>query len=127
MQMFEQDYIMRLIHEMIRTILKLLFNIDTDSPTADLLGDSEEKAALDTLLDMADEGKINEAESIVYEITENLDHKSLEVALLFYSYVNEMPDEFLEENNYSRDDVKQGLMEIASRYGLDSIADMFLQ
>jgi len=125
--MFEQDYIMRLIHEMIRTILKLLFNIDTDSPTADLLGDSEEKAALDTLLDMADEGKINEAESIVYEITENLDHKSLEVALLFYSYVNEMPDEFLEENNYSRDDVKQGLMEIASRYGLDSIADMFLQ
>jgi len=33
----------------------------------------------------------------------------------------------LEENNYSRDDVKQGLMEIASRYGLDSIADMFLQ
>lgn len=118
---------MRLIHEMIRTILKLLFNIDTDSPTADLLGDSEEKAALDTLLDMAEEGKINEAESIVYEITENLDHKSLEVALLFYSYVNEMPDEFLEENNYSRDDVKQGLMEIASRYGLDSIADMFLQ
>ena len=125
--MFEQDYIMRLIHEMIRTILKLLFNIDTDSPTADLLGDSEEKAALDTLLDMAEEGKINEAESIVYEITENLDRKSLEVALLFYSYVNEMPDEFLEENNYNRDDVKQGLMEIASKYGLDSIADMFLQ
>lgn len=125
--MFEQDYIMRLIHEMIRTILKLLFNIDTDSPTADLLGDSEEKAALDALLNMADEGKLNEAESVVYEITESLDRKSLEVALLFYSYVNEMPDEFLEENNYSRDDVKQGLKEIASRYGLDSIADMFLQ
>ncbi len=27
--MFEQDYIMRLIKEMVRALLKLLFNIDT--------------------------------------------------------------------------------------------------
>ena len=41
--MFEQDYIMRLIKEMVRTILKLLFNIDTESPTAELLEGKEEK------------------------------------------------------------------------------------
>jgi hypothetical protein len=41
---FEQDYVMRLIKEMVRAILKLLFNIDTDSPTTELLEDSEEKA-----------------------------------------------------------------------------------
>ena len=40
--MFEQDYVMRLIKEMVRAILKLLFNIDTDSPSAELLEDAKE-------------------------------------------------------------------------------------
>jgi hypothetical protein len=124
---FEQDYIMRLIKEMVRAILKLLFNIDTDSPTSELLEDSEEKAALDTLLDMVDDGKINEAENEIYKMTENLNQNNLEVALLFYSYLNDKSDEFLEDNNFSRDEIKEGLETIISRYGLNSIASIFLQ
>jgi hypothetical protein len=124
---FEQDYIMRLIKEMVRAILKLVFNIDTDSPTSELLEDSEEKATLDKLLDMVDDGKVNEAENEIFEMTENLDQNYLEVALLFYSYLNDKSDEFLEENNFSRDEVKEGLETIVSRYGLNSIASVFLQ
>ena len=123
--MYEQDYIMRLIQEMVRAVLKLIFHIDTESLAGKLLEDSEEKAVLDTLLDLADEGKINEAENTVFEITENMDYKNLEVALLFYSYLNEKSDDFLEENDFSRDEVREGLQEIVSRYGLGSIADMF--
>lgn len=123
--MYEQDYIMRLIQEMVRAVLKLIFHIDTESPAGELLEDSEEKAVLDTLLDLADEGKINEAENTVFEITENMDYKNLEAALLFYSYLNEKSDDFLEENDFSRDEVREGLQEIVSRYGLGSIADMF--
>ena len=41
MDVFEQDYVMRLIKEMIRTILKLLLNIDTESPTVELLENKE--------------------------------------------------------------------------------------
>jgi hypothetical protein len=122
---FEQDYIMRLIKEMVRAILKLLFNIDTDSPTAELLEDSEEKATLNTLLDMVDDGKIDEAENEIYELTENLDYNNLEVALLFYSYLNDKSDEFLKTNNFSRDEVKEGLETIVSQYGLNSIATIF--
>ncbi len=43
--MFEQDYIIRLIKEMMRAILKLLFHMDTDNPNKDLL---EEKEGRDT-------------------------------------------------------------------------------
>ena len=125
--MYEQDYIIRLIREMIRAVLKLIFRIDTESPTEEMLEDSEVKAALDGLLDMVDEGKINEAENVVYEITEDGGYENLETALLFYSYLNEKPDEFLEENNFSRDEVKEGLLEIISRYGLGSMADTFLK
>jgi hypothetical protein len=123
---FEQDYIMRLIKEMVRAILKLLFHIDTDSPTTELLEDSEEKATLNTLLDMVDEGKINEAENAIYELTENLNQNSLEMALLFYSYLNDKSDEYLEANHFSRDEVKEGLETIISRYGLNGIATTFL-
>jgi hypothetical protein len=124
---FEQDYVMRLIKEMVRAILKLLFNIDTESPTSELLEDSEEKSTLDTLLDMVDDGKVNEAENEIYEMTENQDQNNLEVALLFYSYLNDKSDEFLEDNNFTRDEVKDGLKTIVSRYGLNSIASIFLQ
>lgn len=49
--MFEQDYIMRMIKEMVRAILKLLFNIDAGAPAAELLKDSEDAQTLDELLD----------------------------------------------------------------------------
>lgn len=124
--MYEQDYIMRLIKEMVRAILKLLFNIDTESPSAELLEDAEEKQTLESLLDMIDEGRINEAENSLYDSIENLDKSGLEMALLFYSYLNDKSDEFLEEHDFSRDEVKQGLECITSRYGVSGFAEMFL-
>lgn len=125
--MFEQDYIMRLIKEMVRAILKLLFSIDTESPSSELLKDAEEKQTLESLLDLVDAGRIDEAENKIFEITENLDKSNFEIALLFYSYLNDKSDDFLEENNFSRDEVKQGLKDIASRYGVDSVAEIFLK
>ena len=125
--MFEQDYVMRLIKEMVRAILKLLFNIDTDSPSAELLEDAKEQQTLDELLDMVDNGFINEAENKIYEITEEGKKTDLEMALLFYSYLNDKSDEFLEAHNYGRDKIKAGLKDITVRYGVDGFAEMFLQ
>ena len=124
--MFEQDYIMRMIKEMVRAILTLLFNIDTDSPSAELLEDAEEQQTMDELLDMVDNGLINEAENRIYEMTEEGKKTDLEVALLFYSYLNDEPDEFLEAHNYSRDEIKTGLKDITVRYGVYGFADIFL-
>lgn len=125
--MFEQDYVMRLIKEMVRAILKLLFNIDTDSPSAELLEDAKEQQTLDELLDMVDNGFINEAENKIYEITEEGKKTDLEMALLFYSYLNDKSDEFLEAHNYGRDEIKAGLKDITVRYGVDGFAETFLQ
>lgn len=125
--MFEQDYVMRLIKEMVRAILKLLFNIDTDSPSAELLEDAKEQQTLDELLDMVGNGFINEAENKIYEITEEGKKTDLEMALLFYSYLNDKSDEFLEAHNYSRDEIKAGLKDITVGYGVDGFAEMFLQ
>ena len=124
--MFEQDYVMRLIKEMVRAILKLLFHIDTESPTVELLENKEEKETLENLLDMIDDGKLNEAENRLYDLTSNTDVNSLEIALLFYSYLNDKTDDFLKENDFSRDEIKLGLENVADSFGLSSIVKMFL-
>lgn len=127
MIVFEQDYVMRLIKEMVRAILKLLFNIDTESPTVDLLENREEKEALENLLDMVDAGKINEAENKLFDLTDDVIVNDLKIALLFYSYLNDKTDDFLETNDFSRDEIKSGLENVADRFGLNSIAKMFLE
>ncbi len=124
--MFEQDYVMRLINEMVRAVLKLVFNIGTESPSAELIKDSEEEQTLNELTDLVDAGLINEAENRIYEITEDGNKKDLEVALLFYSYLNNQSDEYLEEHDFSRDEVKSGLKDITKRYGVDGFVDAFL-
>ena len=125
--MFEQDYIMRLIKEMVRALLKLLFHIDMDSQTEELLKDRVEKETLNILLELADEGEINEAENRLYDLISEGDMSALETALLFYSYLNDKADEFLEENNFSREEIISGLKAVVSRYGLNGMADVFLE
>ncbi len=124
--MYEQDYIMRIIKETVRTMLKLLFNIDTESPSAELLEDTADQQTLNQILHMVDDGSINEAENKIYEITEDGQKTDLKIALLFYSYLNEQSDEFLEEHNYSRDEIRSGLKDAAARYGIDEFTGMFL-
>ena len=57
--MFEQDYIMRLIHEMVRTVMKLVFGLDEEEEEElrvldTMSADNGEK--LNELIDLADEG-----------------------------------------------------------------------
>lgn len=129
--MFEQDYIMRLIHEMVRAILKLLFHIDTESQLSQLVEESKSKEEVHSLLELIDNGKINEAENKLYDLLleNNLENKTknLKTALLFYNYLNEKSDSFLEENNFSREEVQSGLKNILSKYGFNSITETFLE
>lgn len=124
--MFEQDYVMRLIKEMVRAILKLLFHVDTESPTAELLENKEEKETLENLLDLIDAGKINEAENRLSDLVDGADRGSLEIALLFYSYLNDKSDEFLKENDFSREEIKLGMERVADVFGLSSMVRVFL-
>ena len=125
--MFEQDYIMRIIKEMVRALLKMLFNIDAEAPTADILENTEKKCVLNKLLDMADSGNINDAENSLYDIIRTDDLNTLKIALLFYSHLNDKSDDFLDENNFSREEVRQGIKSLISKYGLSGIAESFLE
>jgi len=123
--MFEQDYIMRLIREMVRAILKLLFQIDTDHPTVDLLEDEEQQSILNGLMAMIDAGNVNEAENRVYEMTSGGNTAYFEIALLFYYYLNEKDDDFLQEHDYCREEIQLGIKNLASEYGVSGVIEAY--
>ena len=125
--MVEQDYLMRMIKEMVRAILKLLFNIDMETPTVELLDNREERELLENLLDMIDAGAINEAENQLCDLLSNAGMDNIKIALLFYYYLNDKTDDFLEANDFCREEIKLGMKDMADRYGLSSIAKMFLE
>lgn len=124
--MVEQDYIMRLIKEMVRTLLKLLFHIEPANPATEIFKDAQQKNSLQKLLDMVDNGNINGAENQIYELDADGNKENLKIALLFYNYLNEKSTDFLEKHNFSREEVMQGMQALAKKYGLESFFNTFL-
>ncbi len=114
----EKDYIMRMIKEMVRVLFSLM--LGKQYTQVELPGENRFSVSgknLGDLKEMADRGKINEAENLLLE---NLDYENKEevtAAVLFYEYVGQMEEGFLKENGYSLEEVYDGLMQIARNSG----------
>ena len=90
----EQDYIMRMIKEFANVLGRLLFNKKKPMYELDVTNRYHVGDDLYTrLCRMADEGKINEAENLLYEEMVPGDMDYLEMALAFYAYLNCFEDE----------------------------------
>ncbi|MBD5157032.1 MAG: hypothetical protein HDT13_05305 [Butyrivibrio sp.] len=119
--MFEQDYMMRMIHEMVRMLIKLLSGKDTERYDQIEFKEEETRADYERLVRLADSGDICGAEN---ELVENADvgnQDDLRKAVLFYSHLSGMSDEFLAEHNFSREEIAQGLRYMADMYGYGEI------
>ena len=114
----EKDYIMRMIKDMVRVLFSLMLGkqyTQVELPRENRFLVSGKN--LGDLKEMADQGKINEAENLLLE---NLDYENKEevtAAVLFYEYVGQMEESFLKENGYSLEEVYDGLMQIARNSG----------
>ena len=123
--MVKQDYLMRLIHEMVRTIIKLIFNID--EKTVDIEQELKETSDLYIrLVRLADAGKINEAENLLYEQLENGQPEYLKAALGFYYHLNDYTEEFLDKADFSREEIKSGLVSVLRMYGYEGMTGLLM-
>lgn len=123
--MFEQDYIMRQIHQIIEILMKVIFNIDNRYWSIDLIKDTETRETADDMLKNADIGNINEAEKKLCVLIENRTMDGLLAGLIFYSYLNGKDDDYLKINGFSRDEVENGIKHLLSEYGMEDMADIF--
>ena len=68
---------------------------------------------------MIDAGEICEAENQLLQKLQVSNTADLKVAIDVYAYMNEKEDEFLEENNFSRQEIEWGIKQVIrdSGYG----------
>ena len=124
--MFEQDYIMRLIREMVRVISKIIFHKQkTDEEKPDLQDIGAAKR-YERLLMLVNAGNINEAENLLYEELDTSSMDELQSAIFFYSYLNELDNETLEKADFSREEIKEGLLNILHTFGYGGLADTLI-
>ena len=123
--MYEQDYIMRMNRDVIRTIAKLILGRDTEEPmdiTANELKSEDKKMLL--LNEPTNAEMLAELEEKIQNQIVNHKERALEQALLFYSYLNKQPDEFFEANDFDKEKIKEGLLFVAKQYGIANIVNM---
>ena len=123
-----QDWLMRQIEIIARTLAKIIFNKETtEYVIIDYRQFTETDIIHNQLLKLIDEKKINEAENLLFEqieveLEENPDsRKYLEIAVDFYSRLNELSDKTLEDCGFEREEIDDGIREIADMYGINII------
>lgn len=115
----KNDFVMRQIRDMVRMLAKIVLGRDTiEYEDNEDMKFSEMSHIYTDLIRMVDEGKINEAENLLFDEINKDQNKSFEMALRFYDYLNSLSDVYLEENNYSREEVKEGVQNLADSRGL---------
>ncbi|HIS48004.1 MAG TPA: hypothetical protein IAB46_10735 [Candidatus Scybalocola faecigallinarum] len=124
--MVKNDYIMRMISEMIRAVLTLLLGRDIVSKDEIVLPQISEDSDFQKLIAMVNEGRINEAENMLWDMTGDGRQEHFQIALLFYNYLNDLDDEVLEKADFSREEVADGLARIMKLYGYEDMARTFL-
>ena len=117
---YYQDWIMRQIEIFCTTLGHILFghNPNTVQLEQSPQGQPSMNLLYLQLRTLMDEGKICEAENLLYDAMEEPDQSVLEAALGFYEDLNRLSDPQLENANFSRDEILSGLQEVCTVFGI---------
>ena len=124
MASFENDYIMRMIRDMVRFIATVAFGrtdlmVDIDASEKALSGDLPPSALMYTdMMALLEKGDINGAENLLFEQADPSDTGYLEAGLAFYHRLTELSDDELESRNYSAEEIIDGLRELSEMFGI---------
>lgn len=116
---FKQDWMERQIESLAETVAAVIFGKEKIKSLASKIEDnmaetSMEDEILERLLgEYLKKGEICKAEDLLFEsIKENNTPRKIITGLKFYNDLNEFSEEFLEERNFSKDEIVEGLKEL---------------
>lgn len=118
---YHQDWLMRQI-EVITTMLAFLLTGKrgkTVSVQEELLTTASGSDLSAQLQVLTAQRKICEAENLLYEAMEEPDDSVLEAAVQFYSRLNTLSDQELEDCSFSREEILSGLWEVGRTFGIN--------
>lgn len=123
--MFQDDWIMRQINDMVHFITAVVLQKETSVKEAPEEQKFDSDAFREQLDEILKERKFAVAERFLLEKTDVKDQNQLQLAVDFYARLNSLNDRELEEGGFSRAAIQKGLIQAADRYGI-SLAALFL-
>ena len=117
---YQKDYLMRLIEDIVRIVARIFFGKDYVSYRyIDETVLSRTDLWYRQLMELIEQRRLGEAEDILFAglDTGNRDHMS--VALDVYMAMNALSDDELENADFTRQEIKDGLKKITSLFGID--------
>ena len=118
----EKDYIMRMIKEMVRVLFSLAFGEKYVSVELEKENKYEVSGKnLKNFLNMIDLGQINEAENILLDSIDYTNKNEVMAVALFYQYLSEKDNQFLENNNYTKEEVLSGFKQLLMKSGYSDL------
>ena len=118
----EKDYIMRMIKEMVRVLFSLAFGKKYVSVELEKENKYEISGKnLKNFLNMIDLGQINEAENILLDSIDYTNKNEVMAVALFYQYLSEKDNQFLENNNYTKEEVLSGFQQLLMKSGYSDL------
>ena len=125
---FQDDYVLRTIGNLVTAIGRLALGkdeVDYQLPAQESQDDPV-AAKYRRLRAMAEAGEINEAENLLYEQLENGQPEYLKAALGFYDHLNDYTEEFLDKADFSREEIKSGLVSVLRMYGYEGMTGLLM-
>lgn len=121
----EKDYIMRMMKEVVSVLVTLALR----KPYISVEQEQENKfrvsgRPLNDFCDMADKGKINEAENLLLEEIDYTSPEDVAAAALFYQHLSEMKEAFLQEHQYSKEEVVFGMKDLLEKSGYSDLFEL---
>ena len=118
----EKDYIMRMIKEVVRVLFSLAFGKEYVSVELEKENKYEVSGKnLKIFLNMIDLGQINEAENILLDSIDYTNKNEVMAVALFYQYLSEKDNQFLENNNYTKEEVLSGFKQLLMKSGYSDL------
>ena len=118
----EKDYIMRMIKEIVRVLFSLAFGKKYVSVELEKENKYEVSGKnLKIFLNMIDLGQINEAENILLDSIDYTNKNEVMAVALFYQYLSEKDNQFLENNNYTKEEVLSGFKQLLMKSGYSDL------
>lgn len=116
--MYKKDWLLDQIDDLVEFLSRVFLNqANTEYLTENIVNSTADSLHNELNLLLA-EGKINEAENLLFDKIDVTNTKHLSVALNFYDKLNKFNDETLEASNYSREEINQGLHDILNQFGI---------
>lgn len=123
--MFEQDYIMRQIRQIIEVAMKMFFNVDTVRPEAMIIQDRNKQDKSNELILKIDDNNIRDAIADFKSLTNDKTKDDLLIGFNLFTKLCSLDEDILEANNITYSEIQNEMKTFFAQYGItDKLFDL---